>query len=80
METIAISKFKATCLALIEKVRRTGMPILITRKGEPVAQVIPPPKPKRPKSWLGCMSGTGEIKGDIVEPACHEYDWEVLKS
>jgi prevent-host-death family protein len=79
METITISKFKATCLALIEKVRRTGMPILITRKGEPVAQVVPPSKPKRPKSWLGCLSSTGEIKGDIIEPACHEYDWEALK-
>jgi prevent-host-death family protein len=39
MEEIAISKFKATCLAVLENVRRTGKTVLITRFGEPVARV-----------------------------------------
>ena len=39
MEKIAISKFKATCLAVLERVRRTKKPILITRFGQPVAEV-----------------------------------------
>ena len=80
METIAISKFKATCLALMEKVRRTGKPILVTRKGQPVAQVVPPPPVSRPKSWLGCLSSKGKITGDIISPACSEGEWEAFKS
>ena len=48
MEEIAISKFKATCLAVLEKVRKTGKPILVTRFGQPVAEVVPPATPKRP--------------------------------
>ena len=80
MEEIAISKFKATCLALLERVRKTRKPIRVTRFGEPVAEVVPPSaKPKR-KRWLGSMEGTGQITGDIVSPASDEKDWEVLNS
>ena len=65
MQTMAISKFKATCLAVLERVRRTGQPLRITRFGKPVADIVPPaPEPKR-RSWLGSMRGTAKIKGDI---------------
>src|SRR5438132_8884485 len=57
-DEVTISKFKATCLALLAKVKRTGRPILVTRKGEPIAQIIPPPPPKRPESWLGDRKST----------------------
>ncbi len=79
MEEIAISKFKATCLAVLERVRKTGKPVLVTRFGEPVAEVVPPPIPQRPKGWLGSLAGTGRIVGDIVSPASDEQDWEVLR-
>jgi len=79
VEQIAISKFKATCLGVLESVRRTRRPVLVTRFGEPVAQVIPPPPPKPPKRRLGAMAGTGRILGDIVAPAADEADWEVLR-
>ncbi len=79
MEEIAISKFKATCLAVLERVRKTGKPILVTRFGEPVAEVVPPPAPKRPASWIGSFEGTAQILGDIVSPASDEEDWEVLR-
>ncbi|OFW28526.1 MAG: hypothetical protein A3J28_10510 [Acidobacteria bacterium RIFCSPLOWO2_12_FULL_60_22] len=78
MEEIAISKFKATCLAVLERVRRTGKPIRVTRFGKPVAEVVPPSLPPRPKHWLGDMQGTGRIVGDIVSPAVDEEDWEAL--
>lgn len=79
METLAISKFKATCLAVLERVRRTGLPVLITRFGEPVAQVTPPP-PRSPKAdWLGSLRETGEIVGDIVSPASEDEEWETLR-
>jgi len=79
METVSVSTFKATCLALLQKVKRTGEPILITRRGEPIAQVVPPPPPKRPEDWLGCMKGTVVILGDIVGPVMDEEDWEAAR-
>jgi len=79
METIAISKFKATCLSLLDRVQKTGEPLLITKRGKPVAQVLPPPPPEQPQeSRFGCMAGTFEILGDIVEPLGEE-DWEVYQ-
>jgi prevent-host-death family protein len=79
MEKIPISKFKATCLHLLGSVKKTGHPLLVTRKGEPIALITPPPPPPKPKSWLGCLKGTVRITGDIVSPASDEKDWEVLQ-
>lgn len=79
-ETIAISKFKATCLAVLERVRRTRRPVLVTRFGEPIAQVVPPPPPARPTQWIGSMQGRARITGDIITPAADEPDWEALRS
>lgn len=80
MEEIAISKFKATCLAVLERVRKTRKPIRITRFGKPVAEVVPPSPKSTDKAWLGAMAGSGQIVGDIVSPASDERDWEVLHS
>jgi prevent-host-death family protein len=79
MDTMAISKFKAQCLAVLERVRKTGQPVLVTRRGRPVAQVVPPPPPE-PKgtSTFGCMAGSAWEIGDILEPLAAE-DWEVLR-
>jgi len=79
METVPISKFKATCLALLDKVKRSGQAIIVTRRGEPIAQVIPPPSPEKPESWLGSFSSTGKIIGDIVSPAVDADEWETFK-
>jgi len=80
MEEIAISKFKATCLAALERVRKTRRPIRVTKFGEPVAEVVPPAPKAKKKHWLGSMAGTIRIEGDIVAPASDEKDWEVLNS
>ncbi len=76
-ETIAISEFKATCLAVLERVRRTGVPIVVTRRGVPVAEVVPPSAASIPESWLGTMRDTASIVGDLVAPVGMD-DWEVL--
>ena len=77
-ETIAISKFKATCLALLDSVNKTGQPLIITRRGEPIAQVVPPPVTKKGKHWLGSFRNSGSINGDIVSPATNIKEWEIL--
>jgi len=79
MEQIAISKFKATCLEVLERVRRTRKPILVTRFGKPIAEVAPPPVPKQTGKWLGSLAGSARIRGDIVSPAADLRDWDALK-
>lgn len=80
MEEIAISKFKATCLAVLHQVRRTRKPVRVTRFGEPVAEVVPPSPPERTTKWIGAMKGSGRIVGDVVAPATRKSDWESLRS
>jgi prevent-host-death family protein len=74
MKEIAISKFKATCLAVLERVRKTGEPVLVTRFGHPVAEINPVGgiKPVR----LGAGSGKMQILGDIVGPINDISEWE----
>ncbi|MGI8425137.1 MAG: type II toxin-antitoxin system Phd/YefM family antitoxin [Actinomycetota bacterium] len=68
MQEIAISKFKATCLAKLEWVRKTGQPLLVTKRGVPVAQITPPPSSATNLTSFGSMAGTAKERGDIVEP------------
>ena len=79
MDTMAISKFKATCLATLERVRRTGRPLRVTRFGKPIADIVPP-SPERPqREWLGSLRGTIEIRGNIVAPSSELVRWEALE-
>jgi prevent-host-death family protein len=80
MEHVSVSKFKATCLEILRRVKESGQPIIVTKRGEPIAKVIPPPPLERPASWLGSMAGTGEILGDVVTPAASEDEWEALRN
>lgn len=79
MEEISVSVFKATCLAVLDRVGKTKQPLRITKFGRPIAEVVPPSTPPLPKNWLGCMAGTGVIRGDIVSPVFDEHDWDALK-
>ena len=79
MKEIAISEFKAKCLALLDQVQKTKKPILVTRFGKPIAEVIPPSSAAAPAHWMGSMKDRIQILGDIVSPANEESDWEVLK-
>lgn len=76
---MSISEFKATCLAVLERIRRTGRPLLITRRGEPIAEVIPPSLTTTGAGWLGSMRGTARITGNIVDPAGSIDDWEITR-
>ncbi len=74
-ETVSISEFKATCLARLERVRRTGRRLVVTRRGEPVAEVLPP-SPARAERWLGSGGQTGRIVGDLLQPVLAPGWWE----
>ena len=79
MDTMSVSQFKATCLAVLERVRRTGEPLLITKHGMPLAQILPAPPPPSPaESAFGCMAGMAEEVEDSLTPLAEE-DWDVLR-
>jgi prevent-host-death family protein len=61
---IAATAFKANCLKLMSRVSRTHHPVVITKRGVPIAQLIP--AQAEPESLFGYMRGTLTIKGDIV--------------
>jgi len=79
MQEVAISEFKAKCLALLEQVRKTKKPIRVTRFGKPVAEVVPPGPTADATDWLGSLADTMEILGDVVSPVIEETDWEALR-
>jgi prevent-host-death family protein len=79
MVEVAISEFKAKCLALLEQVRRTRQPIRVTRFGKPVAEIVPPTCLQDRAAWIGSMKGKMEILGDIISPAADEGEWEALR-
>lgn len=76
MDSISVSRFKATCLARLERVRQTGRPLLITKRGVAIAQLLPPPLDEA-KSGFGVMAGTAIEHGDIVEPL-DPSAWEAM--
>ena len=78
-DSVSISEFKARCLALIERVRRTGHPLVITRHGKPVAEVVPSSQSSANASWIGAATGTITINGDIISPIAEPDEWEALR-
>jgi len=77
MQTIQASEFKAKCLALMDRVARTGETIVVTKNGKPVAE-LRPHRPPRAKSLIGLHKGQIRIRGDIVSPVGRN-SWEALK-
>ena len=76
MQTIPISRFKATCLAVLRQVHKSGMAVRITRRGEPIADVVPPRPAQRPASWLGAMAGRTRVLGDVTVASSELTAWE----
>ena len=77
MEQISISKFKATCFDVLERERQTREPVLVTRRGVPVAEIKPPPL-LQAVTWLGTMVGTLDIIGDCCTRRAGG-PWEALR-
>jgi prevent-host-death family protein len=80
IQVIAISKFKAKCLSLLEEVSKTKTPLRVTRRGKALADVIPASSEGDERSWIGSMSGSVDILGDIVSPVIDLEDIEALKN
>jgi prevent-host-death family protein len=70
---IPAGEFKARCLKLMDQVRTTRRPIVITKRGKPVARMVPVEEAEPRREIFGCMRGTVTIHGDIVGPTGEEW-------
>lgn len=68
---ISAAKFKATCLELMDEVASTHREILITKRGKPVAKLV---AAGSPPALFGSLSGTVQIRGDIVSPTGEAWE------
>ncbi len=62
-QKIAAGVFKAQCLGLLDEVQQQRKEIIITKRGKPVARLVPVDEAK--PTIFGRMKGTGRILGDI---------------
>ena len=70
-----ISEFKAKCLGILRRVQKTGRPVVVTRRGERIAEIHPPSPVQSEPDWLGSFAERGTITGDLVEPmAAHDEE------
>jgi prevent-host-death family protein len=74
MKTIAAAQFKARCLTLMDDVESTREPLVITKRGRPVAKLVPAENGK--DDFIGSLKGVFKIAGDIESPAVPPEDWE----
>jgi prevent-host-death family protein len=72
--TIPAGEFKAKCLKLLDQVAENRQPLVITKHGKPVAEVVPI---KEEKPLFGAMKGSGTIVGDIISPL--DVEWDAMK-
>jgi prevent-host-death family protein len=77
MKTMTAGKFKMQCLKVIDRVNATREPVVITRKGRPIAKLVPAGRPK--ENFFGCLAGIIEIVGDIESPVEPPEAWEALR-
>ncbi len=73
--TVPAGEFKAKCLNLIDEVAETRKPLIITKRGKPVARLVPEPKGKQ--KLFGSMKGSVLWEGDIISPI--DVEWEAMK-
>ncbi|MGH9462063.1 MAG: type II toxin-antitoxin system Phd/YefM family antitoxin [Vicinamibacteria bacterium] len=73
---ISTSDLKTHCSEVIEEVSRRRKPIIITKRGKPVARFVPVDKGER-ETLFGFARGFVKIHGDILEPI--DVQWEAQR-
>ena len=73
IKTIPAGTFKARCLAIMDEVASKREPVIITKRGNPVAKLVPVEKEK--DDIFGFLKGKGKVLGDIVSPILTPEEW-----
>ena len=76
---VTATDFKAKCLALIEEMNRTKVPIIVTNRGKPVAEMFPVRANEDAKPFIGSMKGTVYHYDDPFSPAIDPEEWEAMQ-
>ena len=74
MSSVTVSKFKATCLAVVAEVAKSKKRVIITKRGKPIAELIPYEAETEPIP----LKDTVAFIKDIISPVATE-DWEALQ-
>ncbi len=74
MKTVSAGRFKARCLTILDEVKRRREPVVITRKGRPVAKLLP--VDDRVHQVCGCLAGDLEIVGDCAASVVSPSAWQ----
>jgi prevent-host-death family protein len=77
MKQMGAGEFKARCLSVMDDVNATGEPVVITKRGKPVAKIVPV-RSKKP-DLFGFMAGQFEIVGNIESPVVPLEACEVMR-
>ena len=75
MRTVKASEFKAKCLKIMDEVAATGEPVVITKHGVPIAQLVP--AVRKPKTLFGALKGSILYMGDVISPIDVEWNAEI---
>lgn len=71
-EKMKAGKFKAECLKVMERVRRTRKKIIITKRNIPIAKLVPIEEGE--EHFFGKLKGTVRFKGDVINPIDETWD------
>jgi prevent-host-death family protein len=77
VKTMPAGEFKARCLRIMEEVRTKRVPVLITKRGRPVAKLVPADEDT--DDVFGRLQGVLEIAGDVESPVVASGDWDALR-
>jgi prevent-host-death family protein len=71
--TISAAEFKATCLSLMDEVSERGRSFTVTKRGKPVARLVPI---QQRSAFVGSLAGTVLKAKDLTEPTGETWDAE----
>jgi prevent-host-death family protein len=66
-------KFKVHCLAVMDEVQSKREAVIITKRGKPVAKLVPVGNEK--DEIYGFLKGKVSILGDVVSPLLTPEEW-----
>jgi len=73
MKKMAAGAFKVHCLAVMDEVQSKREAVLITKRGKPVAKLVP--ADKETDDLFGFLAGKGRVTGDVVSPVFSPEEW-----
>ena len=77
MKTMDAGSFKTNFLAVLDEVRTNRETVMITKRGNPVAKLVP--VNSQTNEIYNFMAGKGVVTGDVVSPAISTADWDWLE-